>query len=256
MGLEEKKLAIVTGSARGIGLATSKLFLQNNFKVAMVDKDEDELNKINIHNPNYKTFSFDISDVDKNSIMIEEIINWGKRIDVLVNNAGIADFGKIETVNYNSWRKIMETNLDGSFLTTQNCIKHLRKTKGCIVNIASISGLRASTLRVAYGTSKAAIIHLTQQQACELGEIGIRVNCISPGPVKTKLAMAVHTQDIIDAYHDSIPLNRYGTELEIANGIFFLCSDNASFITGQNLSVDGGFEATGVGLPALRKNNV
>ncbi len=256
MGLEEKKLAIVTGAARGIGLATSKLFLQNNFKVAMVDKDEDELNKINIHNPNYKTFSFDISDVDKNSTMIEEIINWGKRIDVLVNNAGIADFGKIETVNYNSWRKIMETNLDGSFLTTQNCIKYLRKTKGCIVNIASISGLRASTLRVAYGTSKAAIIHLTQQQACELGELGIRVNCISPGPVKTKLAMAVHTQDIIDAYHDSIPLNRYGTELEIANGIFFLCSDNASFITGQNLSVDGGFEATGVGLPALRKNNV
>ena len=97
---------------------------------------------------------------------------------------------------------------------------------------------------------------MTQQQACELGEIGIRVNCISPGPVKTKLAMAVHTQDIIDAYHDSIPLNRYGTELEIANGIFFLCSDNASFITGQNLSIDGGFEATGVGLPAIRKNNV
>ena len=112
MVLEEKKLVIVTGAARGIGLTTSKLFLQNNFKVAMVDKDEEELNKINIHNPNYKTFSFDISDVDKNSTMIEEIINWGKRIDVLVNNAGIADFGKIETVNYNSWRKIMETNLN------------------------------------------------------------------------------------------------------------------------------------------------
>ena len=113
--------------------------------------------------------------------------------------------------------------------------------------------MRASTLRVAYGTSKAAVIQLTKQQAAELGEYGIRVNCIAPGPVKTKLAMAVHTQDIIEAYHDAIPLNRYGTELEIANGIYFLASDKASYITGQTLAVDGGFESTGVGLPSLRK---
>ena len=105
----------------------------------------------------------------------------------------------------------------------------------------------------AYGTSKAAIIQLTKQQAAELGEYGIRVNCIAPGPVKTKLAMAVHTQDIIDAYHDAIPLNRYGTENEIANAIYFLASEKASYITGQILAVDGGFEATGVGLPSLRK---
>jgi NAD(P)-dependent dehydrogenase (short-subunit alcohol dehydrogenase family) len=147
----------------------------------------------------------------------------------------------------------MKTNLDGVFLTTQKAIPSLKKTKGNIVNIASISGLRASTLRVAYGTSKAAVIQLTKQQAAELGEYGIRVNCIAPGPVKTKLAMAVHTQDIIEAYHDAIPLNRYGTELEIANGIYFLASDKASYITGQTLAVDGGFESTGVGLPSLRK---
>ena len=79
------------------------------------------------------------------------------------------------------------------------------------------------------------------------------VNCIAPGPVKTKLAMAVHTEDIIEAYHDAIPLNRYGTEQEIANGIYFLASEKASYITGQILAVDGGFEATGVGLPSLRK---
>ena len=91
---------------------------------------------------------------------------------------------------------------------------------------------RNRCLRVAYGTSKAAVIQLTKQQAAELGEYGIRVNCIAPGPVKTKLAMAVHTQDIIEAYHDAIPLNRYGTELEIANGIYFLASDKASYITG------------------------
>ena len=147
----------------------------------------------------------------------------------------------------------MKTNLDGVFLCSQQAIPFLKKTKGNIINIASISGLRASTLRVAYGTSKAAVIQLTKQQAAELGEYGIRVNCIAPGPVKTKLAMAVHTQDIIEAYHDAIPLNRYGTELEIANGIYFLASEQASYITGQVLAVDGGFEATGVGLPSLRK---
>ena len=124
---------------------------------------------------------------------------------------------------------------------------------GAIVNIGGISGLRASTLRVADGTSKAAVIHLTQQQAAELGEFGVRVNCVAPGPVRTKLAAAVHTQDIINAYHDAIPLNRYGTEEEIAHVIVFLCSPEASYVTGQVVAADGGFDATGVGLPALRK---
>ena len=96
------------------------------------------------------------------------------------------------------------------------------------------------------------MIHLTKQQAAELGEYDVRVNCVSPGPVKTKLAMAVHTPEIISAYYDAIPLNRYGTEQEIANVIVFLCSDKAAYITGQAISVDGGFQCTGVGLPALR----
>jgi hypothetical protein len=100
----------------------------------------------------------------------------------------------------------METNLDGVFLCAQAATPALKDTRGAIVNIASISGLRASTLRVAYGTSKAAVMHLTKQQAAELGEYGIRVNCVCPGPVRTKLAMAVHSQAIIDAYHDAIPL--------------------------------------------------
>ncbi|MGB2440651.1 MAG: SDR family NAD(P)-dependent oxidoreductase, partial [Candidatus Puniceispirillaceae bacterium] len=142
--------------------------------------------------------------------------------------------------------------LDGVFLASQAATPALKKTRGAIVNIASISGLRASTLRVAYGTSKAGVMQLTQQQAVELGEYGIRANCIAPGPVRTKLAMAVHTQEIIDAYHDAIPLNRYGQEREIAEAIYFLASERASYITGQILAADGGFEATGVGLPALR----
>ena len=252
MNEKKKKLAIVTGAARGIGLATAKLFEKNGYKVALVDKDNDELIKSRVDNNNQKSFSYDISDINQLSSMFSDILNWYGRIDVLVNNAGVADFGNIEETSYERWNKVMKTNLDGVFLCSQKAIPYLKETKGNIVNIASISGLRASTLRVAYGTSKAAVIQLTKQQAAELGEFGIRVNCIAPGPVKTKLAMAVHTQDIIEAYHDAIPLNRYGTEIEIANGIYFLASENASYITGQILAVDGGFESTGVGLPSLR----
>ena len=253
MNEKKKKMAIVTGAARGIGLATAKLFEKNGYKVALVDKDNDELIKSRIDNNNQKSFSYDISDINQLSSMFSDILNWYGRIDVLVNNAGVADFGNIEETSYERWNKVMNTNLNGAFLCSQQAIPYLKKTKGNIINIASISGLRASTLRVAYGTSKAAVIQLTKQQAAELGEHGIRVNCIAPGPVKTKLAMAVHTQDIIEAYHDAIPLNRYGTELEIANGIYFLASESASYITGQVLAVDGGFESTGVGLPSLRK---
>ena len=249
----KKKLAIVTGAARGIGLATAKLFSQNDYKVAIVDRDKKELSNLSFTNNLMKSFCYDISDFNKVDMMYQEILEWHNRIDVLVNNAGVADFGKIEMTDFKRWNEVMKTNLDGAFICSQKAINHLKTTKGSIINIASISGLRASTLRVAYGTSKAAIIQLTKQQAAELGEYGIRVNCVAPGPVKTKLAMAVHTQDIIDAYHDAIPLNRYGTENEIANAIHFLASEKASYITGQILAVDGGFEATGVGLPSLRK---
>ena len=249
----KKKLAIVTGAARGIGLATAKLFNQNDYKVAIVDRDKNELSNLSLANNLMKSFCYDISDSNKVDIMYQEILEWHDRVDVLVNNAGVADFGSIEMTDFNRWNEVMKTNLDGAFMCSQKAISYLKNTKGSIINIASISGLRASTLRVAYGTSKAAIIQLTKQQAAELGEYGIRVNCVAPGPVKTKLAMAVHTQDIIDAYHDAIPLNRYGTEYEIANAIYFLASEKASYITGQILAVDGGFEATGVGLPSLRK---
>ena len=253
MSSTEEKLAIVTGAARGIGLATAKLFNENGFKVAIVDKDKKEITKLSILNNDIRTFCYDISNHDSIDKMFNSILKWYNRIDVLVNNAGVADFGKIEATDLNRWNDVMRTNLDGAFMCSQKSISHLKKTRGCIINIASISGLRASTLRVAYGTSKAAIIQLTKQQAAELGEYGIRVNCVAPGPVKTKLAMAVHTQDIIDAYHDAIPLNRYGTEIEIANAIYFLASEKASYVTGQILAVDGGFETTGVGLPSLRK---
>ncbi len=249
----DKKIALITGAARGIGLATTKLMINEGWGVAMVDRDGDELRAAARLLNEAQAFEFDISKPDQVAKMTEEVLSSFGKINAVVNNAGVADFGPIEDTSFASWREVMETNLDGAFLVSQATIPALKETRGSIVNIGSISGLRASTLRVAYGTSKAALIHLTRQQAAELGEHGVRVNCICPGPVKTKLAIAVHSQDIIDAYHDAIPLNRYGTENEIAETIVFLSSDKASYVTGQVLAADGGFESTGVGLPALRK---
>jgi len=252
---QNTKTAIVTGAARGIGLATAKLMLELGYQVALIDRDAPELaNAVKeIADDAARAFVCDISDPDQVTAMIDDVTGWAGPISALINNAGVADFGPIEDTDFERWRTVMATNLDGTFLCTQAAIPVLKQTQGAIVNIASISGLRASTLRVAYGTSKAAVLQLTLQQAAELGEYGIRVNAVCPGPVRTKLAMAVHTQDIIDAYHDAIPLNRYGSEREIAEAIVFLASDKASYITGQTLSVDGGFEAVGIGLPALRK---
>ena len=247
-----QKTAIVTGAARGIGLATVKLFLALGRRVAMVDRDGAELARAAADLDGVVALKFDVSDPGAVDAMATRAVAELGRVDALVNNAGVADFGPIEETDFARWRRVMETNLDGVFLCSQALVPALKEARGVIVNIASISGLRASTLRVAYGTSKAAVMHLTQQQAAELGEYGVRANAICPGPVATKLAMAVHSQDIIDAYHDAIPLNRYGSEDEIAEVIVFLCSGRASYVTGQVIAVDGGFESTGIGLPALR----
>ncbi|GFE49835.1 oxidoreductase [Roseobacter cerasinus] len=249
----DRKCALITGAARGIGLATAKILSDRGWAVAMVDRDAPALADAAQVVPDAHSFACDVSDPVAVAQLLRDLTDQFGQLDALVNNAGIADFGPISETDFDRWRRVMATNLDGVFLMSQAALPALKKSRGAIVNIASISGLRASTLRVAYGTSKAAVIHLTKQQAAELGEHGIRANCVCPGPVRTKLAMAVHTQDIIDAYHDAIPLNRYGTEDEVAAAIAFLCSAEASYITGQILAADGGFEATGVGLPALRK---
>ncbi|WP_417720209.1 SDR family NAD(P)-dependent oxidoreductase [Salipiger sp.] len=248
-----RKCAIVTGAARGIGLATTDLFLEQGWTVAMVDRDAEELRKVASVRDHVLAVERDVSNPQDVNAMVRDTLERAGRIDALVNNAGVAEFGPIEDCDFEMWRRVMATNLDGVFLCTRACTDALKDSRGAIVNIASISGLRASTLRVAYGTSKAAVIHLTKQHAAELGEFGIRANCVAPGPVKTKLSMAVHSPAIIQAYHDAIPLNRYGSERELAEAIVFLASDKASYVNGQVLAVDGGFDSTGVGLPALRE---
>jgi NAD(P)-dependent dehydrogenase (short-subunit alcohol dehydrogenase family) len=184
---------------------------------------------------------------------VEKVVARFGRIDALVNNAGIAVFKPLLETTFDEWQRVLAVNLNGPFLCTQACAPVMLKNGGgAVVNISSISGLRASTLRVAYGTSKAALDHLTKQQAAELGNLGIRVNAVAPGPVDTAMAKAVHSAAIRAGYHDAIPLNRYGTEDEIAAAVVFLCSEAASYINGQTLAVDGGFDASGIGLPELR----
>ncbi|MGR3758224.1 MAG: SDR family NAD(P)-dependent oxidoreductase [Tranquillimonas sp.] len=250
--MTEKKCVAITGAARGLGLATARLMLGRDWRVALLDRDAEELDRAAPALPDAVAVTCDVSDPAQVDAAIAEVLGWSGRLDALVNNAAIADFRPMEQTDFALWRRIMEVNLDGVFLMSQAAMPHLRRTRGAIVNVSSISGLRASTLRTAYGTSKAAVMHLTRQQAAEAGEWGVRANCVAPGPMDTAMARAVHSAAIRAAYHDAIPLNRYGGEDEVAEAIAFLCSDKASYITGQILSADGGFEATGVGLPALR----
>ena len=250
------KVALVTGAARGIGLASAQWFLDHGYAVALLDIDA-----VTLHAaaaalaPADRVLALpaDVRDPQQVTQALAAVQARFGRLDALVNNAGIAVFKPLQNTRFDEWRDVLATNLDGPFLCTQAAVPlMLQHGGGAVVNIASISGLRASTLRVAYGTSKAALIHLTKQQAAELGDVGIRVNAIAPGPVDTAMAKLVHSAAIRRDYHDSIPLGRYGTPEEIAAGIGFLCSDAASYINGQCLAVDGGFDAVGIGLPSLR----
>ena len=247
----------ITGAARGIGLAVARQFLDANWNVSLLDIDAAGLEKTaaTLGKP-ARVFAAkcDVAIPGQVAAAVEKTVAKFGRIDALVNNAGVALFKPMLDTTYEEWSRVMRVNLDGPFLCTQACAPVMLKNGGgAVVNVASISGMRASTLRVAYGTSKAALMHLTKQQAAELGNMGIRVNAVSPGPVDTAMAKQVHTADIRAGYHDAIPLNRYGTEEEIANAVVFLCSDAASYINGQTLAVDGGFDAAGIGLPNLRR---
>ena len=251
-------VAVITGGARGIGLAVAEWFLDQGHRVALLDIDRATLDATatRLADPaRVLAVACDVSDPEQVDAAVARVVTAFGRIDALVNNAGVAVFKPIGETSFAEWRQVLSVNLDGAFLCSQACVPHMRRQgKGAIVNIASISGLRASTLRVAYGTSKAALIQLTKQQAVELGTVGIRVNAIAPGPVETEMAKLVHSVAIRSDYHDVIPLERYGTTREIASAVGFLCSDAASYVNGQVLAVDGGFDAAGVGLPTLRKN--
>jgi meso-butanediol dehydrogenase/(S,S)-butanediol dehydrogenase/diacetyl reductase len=259
---DDAAVALVTGAARGIGQAVARMFLERGWRVALLDRDAATLQataaafQAEAGSARVLALHGDVSQPDDVARCVPAAHAAFGRLDALVNNAGIAVFKPILQTSFAEFREVLATNLDGAFLCTQAAAPLMLRggRGGAVVNIASISGLRASTLRVAYGTSKGALIHLTRQQAVELGAAGIRCNCVAPGPVDTDMAKLVHSVAIRSDYHDVIPLNRYGTVQEIAQAVVWLCSPEASYVNGQVLAVDGGFDAVGVGLPTLRSS--
>ena len=252
----DRRVAVVTGGARGIGRAIGEWFLGHDHRVVLLDRDRPTLDQTirDLARPDDLVgLHCDVSDPAQVAKSASDVMARFGRVDALVNNAGVAVFKPVLETSFEDWREVMATNLDGAFLCTQAYGAPMAGKGGAIVNIASISGLRASTLRVAYGTSKAALIHMSKQHAVELGNVGVRVNVVAPGPVETEMAKLVHSVGIRADYHDAIPLGRYGTPEEMAETVGFLCSDAASFINGQVVAVDGGFDAAGVGLPTLRR---
>ena len=149
-----EKVALITGAARGIGKATAELFLENGYHAILLDRDEEALMETHQALENTCAYLYDVSNPQAGGEIAARILSKHGRLDALVNNAGVADFGPIEAHDRSKWRRVMETNLDGVFYMTQALTPMLKETQGAILNIASISGLRASTLRVAYGTSR------------------------------------------------------------------------------------------------------
>jgi NAD(P)-dependent dehydrogenase (short-subunit alcohol dehydrogenase family) len=252
----EPKVALVTGAARGIGLATARRFLTEGWRVALLDIAGELLDEATaaLKSPEWTlALRCDVSDSAQVAAAMKSLAGRFGRLDALVNNAGIAVFAPLLETSDADWNRVLAVNLGGPFLCAKAAVPLMREHGGgAIVNITSISAVRASTLRSAYGTSKAGLAHLTKQLAVELASLNIRVNGVAPGPVDTAMAKAVHTPEIRADYHDAIPLNRYGLEEELAEAIFFLSCERSSYITGQILAVDGGFDAAGIGLPTLR----
>jgi NAD(P)-dependent dehydrogenase (short-subunit alcohol dehydrogenase family) len=249
------KVSLIVGGTSGIGLATAKLFSQEGGKVAILGRDPDKgraaIEEISRHHGDVIFVQSDASRLEDAERAITETIDVYGRIDVLFNNAGIVMIRDLTDMTEDEWDTMMAINLKSVFLMSKHTIPMMEKTGGgSIINTASILGLAASQGYAAYSASKAAIIVLTKTMALECVSKNIRVNCISPGSVKTNMLdweMAYFSRhmgkpfDVVFTEHaQKTPLRRDGTPGEIAPLVLYLASDESSFVTGSNFVIDGG----------------
>jgi len=243
------KIIIITGASSGIGRATAQLFAENGSKVIAVGRNSKELNALRNEVQQKEGFlKIQLADI-REATQVERIVNdtvetFGA-IDVLINGAGIILNGSIEDTTIDDWDKMMDINLRSVFQMMQKCVPHLEKSKGNVVNISSVAGIRSFPNVLAYCVSKAAIDQLTRCSALELAPKNIRVNAVNPGVIITNLHKRggmndANYQAFLKNSEKTHPLGRVGEPHEVAELIYFLASEKAAWITGATYEIDGG----------------
>jgi len=238
------KIAIVTGGSRGIGFAIAKTLSENGATVIITSKDLEKIKKAESKISNAFGIACDIKKKNEVQNVVNQTIEKFGKLDILVNNAGI--FPKIKQlheIDEDEWNEVLDVNLTGQFRFTKETIPYLQKTSGCIINISSDAGLKAfEGFNVdAYSASKAALIVLTKCWALEYAKDKIRINCICPGVVDTDMTKQfLKNQKEIEFMNNEHPLGRIGQPEEIGKAALYFASDDASWVTGAILTVDGG----------------
>jgi 3-oxoacyl-[acyl-carrier protein] reductase len=243
----EARSVLITGAARGIGWASAEVFVEKGWKVTIGDVDAAEAKKRAAAHPAHMlALPLDVTDPSSiDAAFASHLVKWGG-LDALVNNAGIQRHAPLAELSFENWRAVLGINLDGSFRCLQAAAKiMLPRGSGAIVNLASVAATRGAAGRAPYAASKAAIVSLTKTAAVEWAALGLRVNAVAPGYVETDLVRNVIKEGRLDVgpILERTPQRRLADPAEIAKVIFFLCSDEASYVNGHVFHVDGGFEA-------------
>ena len=233
------KSVLITGVSRGIGLSIAKEFIQNDYFVFGTSRSKFDLSKA-LESNNCHHLMVDVNDRDSIASLMKDIPGKNNTLDCLVNNAGITADQLFIRMKDSEWDDVINTNLTGIFNITKPVSKIMLKQKsGSIINISSVSGLMGNAGQVNYSSSKSALLGFTKSLAKELAPRGINVNCICPGFIESDMTNEL-TSDQRDQALSQIPLGNFGSDTDIAKLTLFLSSDNAKYITGQSISVDGG----------------